>query len=179
MANINLDRVGWQDGTLISKAKVEIDGTIYDVEPEQYSGQTPLSSANLKKMEDNTEKAINEVNTNLNDKINGTVLYNNSSGTSANITFTNNITTYKRLMIEYFDESSKSICISNVPVVLNRVFTLMNFYEGTDNNYLFVAKIKLESNKLVWNSNLRYFLNSGMPETNRKMFISKITGYTY
>ena len=163
MANINLDRVGWQDGTLISKAKVEIDGTIYDVEPEQYSGQTPLSSANLKKMEDNTEKAINEVNTNLNDKINGTVLYNNSSGTSANITFTNNITTYKRLMIEYFDESSKSICISNVPVVLNRVFTLMNFYEGTDNNYLFVAKIKLESNKLVWNSNLRYFLNSGMP----------------
>ena len=179
MANINLDRVGWQDGTLISKAKVEIDGTIYDVEPEQYSGQTPLSSANLKKMEDNTEKAINEVNTNLNDKINGTVLYNNSSGTSANITFTNNITTYKRLMIEYFDESSKSICISNVPVVLNRVFTLMNFYEGTDNNYLFVAKIKLESNKLVWNSNLRYFLNSGMPEANRKMFISKITGYTY
>ena len=179
MANINLDRVGWKDGTLISKAKVEIDGTIYDVEPEQYSGQTPLSSANLKKMEDNTEKAINEVNTNLNDKINGTVLYNNSSGTSANITFTNNITTYKRLMIEYFDESSKSICISNVPVVLNRVFTLMNFYEGTDNNYLFVAKIKLESNKLVWNSNLRYFLNSGMPEANRKMFISKITGYTY
>lgn len=115
----------------------------------------------------------------LEEKLNGDILYNNSSGTSANITFTNNITTYKRLMIEYFDESSKSICISNVPVVLNRVFTLMNFYEGTDNNYLFVAKIKLESNKLVWNSNLRYFLNSGMPETNRKMFISKITGYTY
>lgn len=69
MANINLDRVGWQDGTLISKAKVEIDGTIYDVEPEQYSGQTPLSSANLKKMEDNTENAINELNTNLNDRI--------------------------------------------------------------------------------------------------------------
>lgn len=111
--------------------------------------------------------------------INGTVLYNNSSGTSADITFTNNITKYKRLMIEYFDESSKSICISNVPVVLNRLFTLMNFHEGTDNNYLFVAKIKLESNKLVWNSNLRYFLSSGMSETNRKMFISKITGYTY
>ena len=105
--------------------------------------------------------------------INGTVLYNNSSGTSADITFTNNITTYKRLMIEYFDESSKSICISNVPVVLN------NFHEGTGNNYLFVAKIKLESNKLVWNNNSRYFLNSGTSETNRKMFISKITGYTY
>ena len=127
----------------------------------------------------NLQTMIANEKKNLNDKINGTVLYNNSSGTSANITFTNNITTYKRLMIEYFDESSKSICISNVPVVLNRLFTLMNFHEGTDNNYLFVAKIKLESNKLVWNSNLRYFLNSGMSETNRKMFISKITGYTY
>lgn len=115
----------------------------------------------------------------LEEKLNGDILYNNSSGTLADITFTNNITTYKRLMIEYFDESSKSIRISNVPVVLNRLFTLMNFYEGTENNYLFVAKIKLESNKLVWNSNLRYFLNSGIHEIDRKMFISKITGYTY
>ena len=76
----------------------------------------------------NLQTMIANEKKNLNDKINGTVLYNNSSGTSANITFTNNITTYKRLMIEYFDESSKSICISNVPVVLNRLFTLMNFH---------------------------------------------------
>ena len=61
MTDIKLDRIGWQDGTLISKGKVEINGTIYEVEPEQYSGQTPLSSANLKKMEDNTEKAINKL----------------------------------------------------------------------------------------------------------------------
>lgn len=61
MADIKLDRIGWQDGTLVSKGKVEVNGTIYEVEPEQYSGQTPLSSANLKKMEDNTEKAINAI----------------------------------------------------------------------------------------------------------------------
>ena len=67
--SVNLDRIGWQDGTLVSKAKVEVNGVIYDVEPEQYSGQTPLSSANLKKMEENTEKAINEVDTELNNEI--------------------------------------------------------------------------------------------------------------
>ena len=73
--SINLDRIGWQDGTLVSKAKVEVNGVIYDVEPEQYSGQTPLSSANLKKMEDNTEKAINEVDTELNNKITNLTTY--------------------------------------------------------------------------------------------------------
>lgn len=73
--SINLDRIGWQDGTLVSKAKVEVNGVIYDVEPEQYSGQTPLSSANLKKMEENTEKAINEVDTELNNKITNLTTY--------------------------------------------------------------------------------------------------------
>jgi hypothetical protein len=42
----------WQDGTLVSKAKVEIGGVIYDVEPEEYSGTTPLSAANLNAMQD-------------------------------------------------------------------------------------------------------------------------------
>lgn len=57
---VNLKRIGWEDGTLVSKAKVEVSGQIYDVEPEQYTGTTPLSAANLKEMEDNTEKAIIE-----------------------------------------------------------------------------------------------------------------------
>lgn len=177
--SINLDRIGWQDGTLVSKAKVEVNGIIYDVEPEQYSGQTPLSSANLKKMEENTEKAINEVDTELNNKINGTVLYENETGTAENITFANNLNVYKRLKIEYFDESSKSICVAEIPVKFNQLFTLLNFHAGETQTYLFVSKIKLESNLLIWNSNVRYLLSSGAVETIRKMFISKITGYTY
>jgi hypothetical protein len=57
---IEVDKIGWEDGTLVSKAKVQIDGVIHEVEPEEYSGTTPLSSQNLKQMEKNTEKAINE-----------------------------------------------------------------------------------------------------------------------
>ena len=44
----------WQDGTLVSKAKVEINGTIYEVDPEEYSGTTPLSATNLNAMVDQT-----------------------------------------------------------------------------------------------------------------------------
>jgi hypothetical protein len=75
---VELKKIGWEDGTLVSNAKVEIDGTIYEVTPEQYSGNTPLSAENLKQMETNTENAINEIENkttgittyNLNDYIN-------------------------------------------------------------------------------------------------------------
>lgn len=58
--SVELKRIGWENGTLVSKAKANIDGTIYEVEPAQYSGKTPMSAENLKKMEDNAESAINE-----------------------------------------------------------------------------------------------------------------------
>lgn len=42
----------WKNGTLVSNAKVEINGQIYDVTPEQYEGETPLSAQNLNAMQD-------------------------------------------------------------------------------------------------------------------------------
>lgn len=59
--SIELDRVGWEDGTLVSPAKVNVGGTVYEVEPEVVTGTTPTSAENFKKMENNTETAINEV----------------------------------------------------------------------------------------------------------------------
>lgn len=61
----------WQDGTLVSKAKVEIGGTIYEVDPEEYSGATPLSASNLNAMQDGIYDDIGNIpsletsNTNL------------------------------------------------------------------------------------------------------------------
>ena len=52
-----LDRIGWENGSLVEPAKVLADNTI---QPAQYEGKTPLSAANLKKMEDNTENFVNE-----------------------------------------------------------------------------------------------------------------------
>lgn len=56
-----MKRIGWENGVLVSKGKVSIGGNIYEVEPEQYEGNTPLSAENLKKMEDNMEEAVAEV----------------------------------------------------------------------------------------------------------------------
>lgn len=59
----------WQDGTLVSKAKVEIGGTIYEVDPEEYSGATPLSASNLNAMQDGIYDDINENTEKLNNLI--------------------------------------------------------------------------------------------------------------
>lgn len=50
----------WQDGTLVSKAKVEIGGTIYEVDSEEYSGSTPLSASNLNAMVDQTYQDLKD-----------------------------------------------------------------------------------------------------------------------
>ena len=81
----------WQDGTLVSKAKVEIGGTIYEVDPEEYSGATPLSASNLNAMQDGIYEDIDEVE----DKRAGTVLYSNASGTASEITLSETSANYR------------------------------------------------------------------------------------
>ncbi len=52
-------RIKFKNGTLLSKAKVTINGTIYEVEPEEYEGETPLSAEILNEVQDNIEESIN------------------------------------------------------------------------------------------------------------------------
>lgn len=61
-----MDKINFQNGTLVSKAKVTVGGTVYEVEPEEYEGETPLSAEILNEMQDNIENAINTVQSNLN-----------------------------------------------------------------------------------------------------------------
>lgn len=61
-----MDKINFQNGILVAKAKVTINGTVYEVEPEEYEGETPLSAEILNEMQDNIENAINTVQNNLN-----------------------------------------------------------------------------------------------------------------
>lgn len=58
-----MKKIKFENGTLVSNAKVEIGGTIYDVTPEQYEGTTPLSASNMNAIQNNAEEAIDEVTT--------------------------------------------------------------------------------------------------------------------
>lgn len=53
----------FENGTLIQNAKVEIDGVIYDVQPAQFDGSTPLSANNLNRAQTNLYDYIDEKTT--------------------------------------------------------------------------------------------------------------------
>ena len=61
-----MNKINFQNGTLISKAKVTVNGTVYEVEPAEYEGTTPLNAENLNQIQTNAENAINTVQSNLN-----------------------------------------------------------------------------------------------------------------
>lgn len=52
--------ITFQNGTLVANAKVEVDGTVYDVTPAQYEGSTPLSANNLNQMQTNIYDYVDE-----------------------------------------------------------------------------------------------------------------------
>lgn len=76
--------ITFQNGTLVSNAKVEVGGTVYDVTPAQYEGTTPLSANNLNQLQTNLYDYADE-------KISNEFIENNSIGYSAN--YINDITT--------------------------------------------------------------------------------------
>lgn len=61
-----MNKINFQNGTLVSKAKVTIGGTVYEVEPAEYEGTTPLNAENLNQIQTNAENSINTVQSNLN-----------------------------------------------------------------------------------------------------------------
>ena len=54
-----MKKTNFKNGTLVSKAKVTINSTIYEGEPEKYEGETPLSAEVLNEMQGNIEESIN------------------------------------------------------------------------------------------------------------------------
>ncbi len=70
--------VVFQNGTLVSNAKVEVDGTIYDVTSAEYEGSTPLSASNLNQLQTNLYDYIDEKIGNLK----GDILWTNTNPTS-------------------------------------------------------------------------------------------------
>lgn len=61
-----MGKFNWQNGTLVTPARVEINGEVHDVTPEQYSGQTPLSAENMNAMQDGIYEDIDKNTASIN-----------------------------------------------------------------------------------------------------------------
>lgn len=99
-----MNKINFQNGTLVSKAKVTVNGTVYEVEPAEYEGTTPLSAEVLNQMQDNIETDINEKKQDTDNKLTklkGTVLYESTTGSKNDITLNESAENYESLEIEY------------------------------------------------------------------------------
>lgn len=58
--DFNYTKIGWEDGDILQPAKVNIQGTEYEVEPAVMRGTTPINANNLNKMDNALRKTIVE-----------------------------------------------------------------------------------------------------------------------
>lgn len=142
-----MKRIGWENGTLVSKAKVSIGGNIYEVESEQYEGNTPLSAENLKKMEDNIEESIyEEVG-----KIKLKSLYGNSEGTREQVTLSETSNNYDYFYITFNakTENEKSEKTIRIDKPNQKIFyENMQYSRGNDYVEIF-SKFNINNNTIT------------------------------
>lgn len=171
---INLGKIGWENGTLISKAKVEINGQIYEVEPEEYSGTTPMSAENLKQMETNTENAINVVN----NKFIGTVLYSNETGTTGNINLSDSVANYDYIEIQ--GRRTGMIYSSGKLYNANGKTVILTSSNATDEHiYLYTKVVQINGDVITVERAKLMYLNSQMQvfATDNDNYITRVVGY--
>lgn len=153
--SVELERVGWEDGTLVTPARVTTPTGTYDVTDATYSGETPLSAENLKKMENNTERAINNLNQNeyteddskgysanyVNSKVKPISLYHNDSGTRNNITFTQTIPTNYNYIDVIFTGNNNTTDVTRIYDISKRA----NLVTANTNNTATNAWMQMET----------------------------------
>jgi len=152
-----MEKINFQNGTLISKAKVTIDNAVYEVEPEEYEGTTPLSAEVLNQMQDNIENAIEEKQANieeqgriLTEKIIGTVLYEDKEGTTETVTLNDSVANYDYIEIFFRTSTNyKSVKIYE-PNNKGSILDFVDFIntEGSNFLYFYTKKVQIVNNSI-------------------------------
>ena len=58
-----MQKINWENGTVVKEATVTVDGIEYEISPREIDGNTPLSASNLNLMQENIEDAIDDIST--------------------------------------------------------------------------------------------------------------------
>lgn len=169
-----MDKITFQNGTLVSPAKVNIDGTIYEVTPAEFDGSTPLTASLFNQMQTNIENAINALNT----KLEGSVLYENAEGISeGNIVLNESMANYKRLV--FYSPNGEWIgeMLTNATQGV-----LQQLDQGSENTMLRIARLNITNNTtLTFYSNKTSYYNgtSWGRSTVSYLTVGKVVGYNY
>lgn len=175
-----MEKINFENGTLISKAKVEVGGTIYDVEPAQYEGTTPLSAQNLNQIQANVESAILALEERAK-KLEGIILYENEQGTTGTITLIESAEDFKDIEIFYFDSHAlhKSTKVFN-PDKKSVELSTFHVYSNSGTVIADTRAVKIEGNEIKNGAQDDYGTwmswNNGIDKENR-IKIYKVIGH--
>lgn len=94
-----MNKINFENGTLVEPAKVIINGVTYNVIPEEWSTNTPLSAEILNQLQSNVEDAINALPSQI---------IENGSNTSANYVkyFDGTLIQYGKVNLQTYDSRS-------------------------------------------------------------------------
>ena len=145
------------------------------------STNTPINATNLNKIENGIETNSNNITTNTTNITNLTpvTLYNNTSGTSDNITLTNDsFSNYTRVKIFGFDNYGNQVNTEFLPAI-NKNVELISIVTGSGTHYIFTQEYSFSSTTLT---KYRKGYSNIQNETysyngDGTMFITKIIGY--
>lgn len=196
-----MNKINFQNGILVAKAKVTINGIVYEVEPAEYEGTTPLNAENLNQMQTNMENAIPEVIDNLESTsatdalsanqgkilknlMEGTILYENEQGTNSDFVLSDNISNYSRLKVFGFFRSSnfsrrftQELEIGSGSNVNNLEISVI---ENSSLNATLVgtARVIFNGNQATITNNYTRVIDSSDTATD-EIHITKVVGYIY
>lgn len=112
----------------------------------------------------------------LNEKIQGTVLYNNSEGSKDTITLSDSAANYNRFQIRFKSErtGNEDDMIVNNPN--GKTANYVGYFYGSY-FYLECAEIQINGNQLTWLQNIRYRVASDEALSDYLLRITNVVGY--
>lgn len=142
------------------------------------AGGTPLSAENLNLMQENIENAINAVQTIME----GTILYDNSTGTTGDVTLSQSITNIKRIRINgYIIYGDINYNFSqDFDVTFNgKVGLLFKGHVGGSYNYIVGEPIELSSTTITRGAQKQFGFGTNVNVVDVPIYITKVVGFNY
>lgn len=159
------------------------------------NGVTKVNADTFNTLQNNIESAINDISSttvidNLNKmqadlqkEIRGTILYEDSTGTTEDITLSDEYTNYKEVKIVYKCSSTQLATFNSkeIPIIeATQNINLEEKYIGSTYIYIYNAYVSLaENNKIVFNANRTAQINAEtfVVDTNNPISVVKVIGY--
>lgn len=109
------------------------------------STNTPIDGSNLNQLQDNVENSINSLKNDILEEFRPIILYNSTSGTTSNITLSDNISNYKKIKI--YGKTNDNYITSN------------EFFIDNNNNVQIQISYTLNGNGIVYPCGTAYNIN--------------------